>query len=72
MPKTDAETSNVTNPKMTNEVSKFHLAVKVHWSPAECGFLSSGGGRLASIFKSSISTVGYMQDAAARETDLGW
>ena len=30
IPKTDAETSNVTNPKITNEVSKFRLAVKVH------------------------------------------
>ena len=32
MPKPDTETSNVTNPKMINEVSKFYLAVKVHWS----------------------------------------
>ena len=30
LPKTDAETSNVTNPQIANEVSKFHLAVKVH------------------------------------------
>ena len=30
MPKTDAETPNVTNSKITNEVSKCHLAVKVH------------------------------------------
>ena len=30
IPKTDAETSNVMSPKITNEVSKFYLAVKVH------------------------------------------
>ena len=30
LPKPDAETSNVTNPQIANEVSKFHLAVKVH------------------------------------------